>query len=389
MKKEELRAKRAAIRKEIKERMQQDLEDRKEEIKRRIKREDLSVGEKREKYRRESHEEKIRLMGLAKQEFAARRRMLGEAGEEDEYEEFDAVGGIGEDGSDDFRQRVARSLDPDPARDDEEDMLMADDDDILQPIDAVDPKDVFIMEDDTEDREILRRLQSPIGEHDALPPEAERFAAGPGLEAGEVEVPNLFHYIYNLIFHPIATLDEFDEYIAFPSGLRNVAIFYLLSIVPMVIFAYMAQTVGIEIAEEMAGDFAGTSLAPEPNVLVIYGGTVLSLFLYSLSIAAVNYLFTSEANFITLVTYFAFVNGVSSVVAYVMVIAVALAALIFPPLGLLIIPVLVVLPIWGFALRIIVLMSTYGYGFIAAFLLNMAVWIAVFIAGMFVGPSFQ
>ena len=62
MNKKELKAKRAVIRNEIKERMQDELDRRKEEIKRRIKGEDISVEEKREKYRRETDLVLARLM---------------------------------------------------------------------------------------------------------------------------------------------------------------------------------------------------------------------------------------------------------------------------------------------------------------------------------------
>ncbi|UCD59165.1 MAG: hypothetical protein JSV16_08765, partial [Candidatus Hydrogenedentota bacterium] len=83
----ETRAKRAAIRQEIKERMQRELDECKKEIKERIRREDIPIEEKREKYRREVHEQKLRLIELARAEFRARKRMLGRVPEGDVHEE--------------------------------------------------------------------------------------------------------------------------------------------------------------------------------------------------------------------------------------------------------------------------------------------------------------
>ena len=393
MNKEELRSKRAAVRREIKERMHGELEERKEEIKRRLKRNDLSVQEKRERYRSEVHSEKLRLMKQAKQEFSARKRMLGEAVEEEDYGEFreEEFSGAPED--------VAETPGAAPEWHAEEDILLEEGDDLQGPADEVPPQDAFILESTTDEREAVRQYESPIGEYDALPPDSERFgvqpAAGPpafvhNIDSGEIHAPNLFYYIWNLIFHPIQTLDEFDDYIAFPSGLRNVAIFYLLSLLPAVLAPYIAQSFGTEIMGGMA-----SAIAPQqPGMLAAYGTLVATLLLYSLSIAAVNYLFTSEANIITLTTYFAFVEGVTGLVVYSFVIAAVFAAVLAPPVLLIVGLLFLLFIVWRIVLNIIVLVSAYGYGYFAAFLVIIGASIAqkiafVFISGLIFGKSLE
>jgi hypothetical protein len=398
--KDELKSKRAAIRREIKERMQDELDERKKEIKRRIKRGNISVEEKRERYRREVRREKLQLMELAKQEFRARKRMLGSADEEEDYgEEFGMDHGEFRDeeyaGTPEMAVDASEAAPPWQV---EEDLMMDEDDDLLRPIDAVAPQEAFILETTTEEREALRQYEGPINEADAFMPGNEQFedqpAAGPpafvpGADSGEIQAPNLFYYVWNLIFHPIQTLDEFDEYIAFPSGLRNVAIFYLVSILPIVIASYVSQNFGGGLGEGMA-----SAIAPrQSNMLAIYAMSVFNLLLYSLSIASVSYLFTSEANFVTLTTYFAFVEGVARIVAYALVIGGIFVGVMVPS----VVPFIVLLSlllyigylIWVVVLTVIVLMSTYGHGGFVSFLLAIGGLIARIIATIFIGGLVQ
>jgi len=381
MDREDLRTKKVAIRKEIKERMQRELDDRKKEIKKRIKQEDISVEEKRERYRSEAHREKLRLMDMAKSEFKARKRMLGEAAEEsiEEVEE-------------DFED----TPDMAPEWQMEEQALMEGDDAPEEPSDGIDPESAFVLEDTTEDREALRELQSPIGEIDALPPEAERWAESTGvddqMEEEALETRGLFHFIINLIIHPIQTLDEFDEYIASPGGLMKVAIFYFASLMPMVLFLLVAENIGAVMPGGLMGSVIGSSMQ-QPSTVMVLGKTVLDLLLYSFSIAIVNYFVTNEANVITLTTYFAFVEGVTGVIIYTLVVAAILAAVIAPPLlavvGLLFLAFLG----WRIALNIIVLMCAYGYGIFSAFLLIIGAYVVrkliyIFVSGLF-GASLE
>ncbi len=387
MDKRELRSKRAVIRREIKERMQQELNDRKKEIKRRIKSEEITVEEKREKYRTEVRQEKLRLMETAKGEFQARKRMLGEA-DEDSFEEIGEAGG-------EFSDTPAET----PLWRDEENMLLPEDIPADSPEDSsdeFDPESAFILEDgDTKEREALREYQSPIVEDDALPPEAERWVdgtdAGPEPEAEDVEPNGLFYFIINLILHPIQTLDEFDEYIASSSGLAKVAIFYLVSLLPMIVFAYMAQSAGSMPSGVFAGPFLELPMLQEPSILMALGRAVLDLLLFSLSIAIVNYFISDQANFITLATYFAFVEGVTSVIIYALAISAVLAAVLAPELLTVVVLLFLALAVWRFALNIIVLMCAYGYGVFSALLLVIGAGVvrriaSVFIAGLFGAP---
>jgi hypothetical protein len=358
MNKKELKAKRAVIRNEIKERMQDELDRRKEEIKRRIKDEDISVEEKREKYRIETQQEKLRLMEVAKREFRARKRMLGEADveshEEIEEDLVETPGDMLEEGEHEP---------PD------------------EPSDELDPESAFLQDDDgTEEREALRELESPIGESDALPPEAERWVDKTGVAEAVEEEPaetrGLFYFIVDLIVHPIQALDEFDDYIVTPSGLRNVALFYLASLMPVAIFGFMAQTAGATMPGGTLGSIIQSSMLAHPSIVLHLGKTVLDLVLYSLSIAVVNYFVHDDANIITLTTYFAFVEGVTSVIIYTLVIVSILAVVIAPPLLGYVFLLFLAFIVWRIALNIIVLMSAYGYGFFAAIMLAIGAIIA-------------
>lgn len=393
MSERELRAKRAAIRKEIKERMQKELDDRKKEIRNRIKREDISVEEKREKYRREAHEEKLRLMELAKKEFIARKRMLKkELGQE--AEDLDeAVEEV---------PKPPRSI---PPWVQEEEMLLQEGDEGRDSQPRIDPEEAFILEDDeekeesTDEREALREYEGPIGEYDALPPEATWPPAGEPLAApgaGEEEAPetnNLLYFIINLIFHPIQTLDQFDEYLASPGGIRNVVIFYFVSLSPIAVFILLVGGASEYMPGGMLGSIAGSIVQRQAGVAIAVGKPVLDLLLYSFSIAIVNYFVTDEANFITLTVYFAFVEAVTRVIIFTLVISAVLAAVISPPLLGLVALLLLAFLGWTIALNVIVLMGAYGHGFLSAFFLAIGAFILrkvayVFFSGLIGAPVF-
>ena len=388
MNKKELKAKRAVIRNEIKERMQDELDRRKEEIKRRIKDEDISVEEKREKYRLETHQEKLRLMEVAKREFVARKRMLGQADEES-YEEIEG----------DLEEDLVETPVMDPQWGPEGDMLAEEEETPGEPSEGLDPESAFLLEDDdgSEEREVLRELESPIGESDALPPEAEQWVDKTGVAEAVEEEPaetrGLFYFIVGLIVHPIQALDEFDDYIVKPSGLRNVALFYLASLMPVAIFGFMAQTAGAMMPGGMLGSIIQSSMMAHPSIMLHLGKTVLDLLLYSLSIAVVNYFVSDEANVITLTTYFAFVEGVTGVIIYTLVIVFILAAVIAPPLLGLVFLLFLAFIVWRVALNIIVLMSAYGYGFFSAIILAIGAHYArkliyIFVSGL-MGASLE
>lgn len=389
MDKQELREKRAAIHKEIKVRMIDQLAQRKRRLKRRIKREDLPLEEKREKYRREVSEEKRRLMELAKQEFTARKKMLGPAATEEEYAEPEYEEVIEEEFVDTLVHAPPPWMSEEDIRENPEAILVTDEE--------VDPGEAFILEDDnTEDRKALRDYHSPIGEEDIAPMGEKRFSvkpvSGADVEVDEFGAQKLTYYIYNLIFHPIQTLDEFDDYLAAPAGLQNVALFYFLSIVPIAVFAYLTQTADVPLPGGMIGTAIGSSLPQGTNVLIVYGSTVLNLLLYSLSIAVVSYLFTDEANLLTLTTYFAFVQGVTSIVIYTFVIAAVLAALVAQEALLIIGLLFLAFIVWRIALSVIVLMSAYGYGLVGALLVVIVADIVrslanVFFSGLILGKS--
>jgi len=393
MSEKELRAKRAAIRKEIKVRMQKELDDRKKEIRNRIKHEDISVEEKREKYRREAHEEKLRLMELAKKEFIARKRMLKKELEQEAEDLDEAVEEV---------PKPPRSI---PPWVQEEEMLLQEGDEGRDSQPRIDPEEAFILEDDeekeesTDEREALREYESPIGESDALPPEATWPPAGEPLAApgaGEEEAPetnNLLYFIINLIFHPIQTLDQFDEYLASPGGIRNVVIFYFVSLSPIAVFVLLVGGASEYMPDGLLGSIAGSIVQRQAGVAIAVGKPVLDLLLYSFSIAIVNYFVTDEANFITLTVYFAFVEAVTRVIIFALVISAVLAAVISPPLLGLVALLLLAFLGWTIALNVIVLMGAYGHGFLSAFFLAIGAFILrkvayVFFSGLIGAPVF-
>ncbi|MBI4830927.1 MAG: hypothetical protein HY801_05100 [Candidatus Lindowbacteria bacterium] len=389
------RGKKAAIRQEIKERMQREFDSRKAEIKARIKREKISVEEKREKYRHEVHEEKLRLMGLAKEEFIARKRMLGLVTEDEPREElFEEPPAI---------PPWALEEEPRPPQEHE---------DFIQHAPQVRAEEAFVY-DDEEDSDV-REFQSPIGETDVMPLAAESVADEPhggrpdagepyggqpqsaGAEpraarksrrrapararAGAQEIPetrNLFYYIINLIPHPIVTLDEFDDYLATRSGLFKVLLFYFVSLAPVVLFAMVSESIAESMPAGRLGAIVGSG-GSQADPLMLVGQTVLNLLFNCFCISIVNYFATNNANFFTLAIYFGFVEAVTRVVIYTIVILAAVAALflIASPefmafVGMAAVLLLLAYAVWTFALNMIVLMSAYGYDFLTALLLSL------------------
>jgi hypothetical protein len=367
MDKNELRSRRASIRKEIQERMQVRLDECKEEIKRQLKGEEISVSEKRERYRREAHEEKLRLMALAKQEFRARRKMLGHASGEQVSTGHDHPGEAFNGSDEPFSDLAGEEDFLEDGAGEEQGAQAADFDE------EYDPGGAFILEETTEEREALKDFESPIEERDALFAHGERFGDETGVgkahESESFEVENLFYYARNMMLHPVRALDEFDDYLITPPGLRNVAIFYLLSLVPFGVFFYVAQYAGVSIPGGMAGPAADSILPGQFAVIGEMLKVVAGLLIYSAAVASLSYLFTSEGNFVTLTAYFAFVEAVTGIIVYALIVAAILAAFLAPPLLLLVVVFLLVFVIWKFVLNIIVLMNTYGYGIISAFFL--------------------
>ncbi len=362
MDKRNIREKKAALRREIKESMQRRLDDYKSETKERIGREKIPVEEKRRKYRREVHEEKLRLMDLAKEEFRARKRMLGLVSDEGPSERL--------------YEEPAPVFPPE-----DEEAPRVEDLDFSEPPPYIPPEEAFLHSDENEDV-LLREYETPISERDALPPGMEP-PAGPNAGVEETyETNSLLYYIVNLIIHPVQTLDEFDEYLSAPSGLAKVAAFYFISLLPVVLFVLVGASIADKLPGGMAGSLIGSGEFRQPSVVMVVGQTVLNLLVYSLSIAAVNFFVADETNFITLTVYFAFVEGVTRIVTYTLVIVAVIGVVVIVASPQLMGPVaaavgmlFLALFVWTLALNIIVLMSAYGYGFVGAFFLAIGAFI--------------
>lgn len=382
MNQKDIRAKKSAIRKEIKDRTQTELDKRKKEIKRRIKREDISIEEKRRRYRQEVHEEKLRLMQRAKEEFIARKRMLGLSQEEE-------LGAI----SEERRYSPSRSasyeeeiIEPGGGATDRFQILEEEDDEILRPGKYRAPEKGFVYSDysDGEDDSERRRYEAPISESDVEPFEMElsdkAVADEHGLEFEEpTEAKGLFYYVINLFFHPVQALDEFDEYLASPSGLAKVALFYLVSLSPFVLYGMIAGNVSGHMPGGLIGNMVASAAPSQIDPILIVSDEILKLLLYSFSIAVVNYFVAGEGKFLTLTIYFAFVRAVTSLVVYTSVILAVFAVITIaaqPQLAGLVagvaVMLLVAFIIWTFALNMIVLMSAYGYDLAIAFILSLA-----------------
>ncbi len=385
MNQKDQRAKKSAIRKEIKERTQAELNRRKKEIKSRIKREDISIEEKRTKYRHEVHEEKLRLMQRAKEEFIARKRMLGFSPEE----ELSAI-------SEERRRAHARPASYEEERIDLEVgpadrfQILEEESEILGPGKYHSPEQRFIYSDGDESER--RRYEAPISESDVEPfgkevPE-KAVADENGLEfEGLTETNGLFYYVFNLFLHPVRALGEFDEY----AGLVKVALLYGVSLLPFILWGMMIKYVSDHISIEKVGEVMASIALFQVHPILIVSNEILKLLLYSLCIAGVSRIMGNKAGFLTLTSYFAFVRAVTSLVVYPLVFAAlfgAVANVAQPQIALLLVGVatvlLVVRIIWTFVLNMIVLISGCGYGLAISFVLSLVAsfvsWIVTHIA---------
>jgi hypothetical protein len=371
--KKNIKAKKAAIRKEIKERMQAELDDRKREIKSRIKHEDISLEEKREKYRQEAHEEKLQLMERAKEEFRARKRMLGlnteEEPEADAEEEPYAVS---------YEEEEI----PQEDQANEQFEILEEDDDLIDAGKYRPPGEAFIYTDDEEEDQ-RRQYEAPISEGDIAPLGFEAEEERPVQpEAGpEPDLPqqSIFYYIFNLIPHPVQTLDELDEYMAAPSGLIKLGLFYVISLLPVILFGMAGDAIGEYMPRGVVGAAVDSIASQGMGPFMLVGQTILNLLIFTLSITVVNYLVTSQANFFTLIIYFGFVEAVTRLVTYTFilmavfgVIAITVQPELIGIIGGVAILLLLAFVIWTFALNMIVLMSAYDYSLFIAFVLAFA-----------------
>ena len=384
MDKREIRSKKATIRQEIKSRVQAELDSNKATIKSRIKRENLTIEEKREKYRQEVHEEKLRLMAVAKEEFRARKQMLGLSPEQDVYE----------------RPQVEPPPLPEEALYQPKEYEMFEEPDLLEEYDHINiedevaPEDAFVITDaDENDDDTLSAYEGPISEGDALPPEAMPYGrepvaevvAAPIMEEEEsYEAKSLFYYIGNLIFHPAQTMDEFDDYLNSPGGLGKVILFYFISLLPMGIFLAVSKNAFGEMPGGSLLTLVGAKTYLNTGILMGLGSTVFNLLLYSFSIAAVNYFVKHDAKVLTLTLYFAFVRSVTIIVVFsLLIIAVAAISAVAasPQVDGIIVLLFIVSFVWVLALDILVLVNVYGYSLFTALLLSLPLTVGVAYAG--------
>jgi hypothetical protein len=377
MNERDIKAKKAAIRREIKQRMQAELDERKKEIRKRIKRENISVEEKRRKYRQETHEEKLRLMESAKEEFRARKRMLGLSDEPEQAvysseEDASSSPHIGVHEGEEMLEDVESS---------EGFPIAEEENDSLKTPQYSSPDNAFVYSDSEED-DVLHHYAGPISESDIAPFGAHEEAVQPPApeilpEAEETSSRSIFYYIINLIVHPVQTLDEFDEYLESPLNLVKVGLFYLISLLPVVLFSMFGEGTGTYMPGGLIGTAVSSTLSQQPNALLIIGQPIMNLLVFSFSIAVVNYLVTNKANFFTLVLYFGFVEAVTRIATYTLILMAVFGVLTIaaqPQLtgiiaGLAVLLLLAFI-IWTFALNMIVLMSAYGYDLAIAFVLS-------------------
>ena len=370
----EHREKRKSIRQQIQDQMQQELDRRKKEIKSSIKKENLSLQEKRRKYRREVHKEKLALMQLAKDEFRARKRMLGDTPSLDEPpplppQEFPDL--------------------PEPPDD-----LPEPPDDLPEPPENIPDEDArphgsespyrrspgieqeAFMYEDSEDSN-AKEYGGPIGASDLLPAgmkedevPAQELPAGKEISFPE-DSKSIFYYIYNLVLHPVQTLDEFDDYLTAPRGLVKVALFYVVSLLLVVVFALVSEEILSRLPSGLLWQAIGESMAANVDIAFLVGRTLLALLFYTGTIAIVNYFFAGEANFLTLLIYFGFVESVTRVIVYSLLILTVLAAImaaVAPQVLVAVAVLFLVFFIWRVCLNIIVLISAYGYDWYTAIL---------------------
>jgi len=378
MREKDVRAKKAAIRKEIKERIQAELDARKKEIKRRIRRENIPIEEKREKYSKESHEEKLRLVERAKEEFRARKRMLGLSSEEEPYTGPEGIPHPPSHPPSYEDDEIGQEIDAADAF-----QILEEDDDAFETGKYQHPGGAFVYSDDEENDE-RRQYERPISESDiepfgAEPPEIEP-AGEPKVEVEEVpEARSIFYYASNLIIHPVLTLDEFDDYLASRFGLAKVGLFYLVSLLPLILFSIVGDEMGNYMPRGMIGSAISSTVSQQMDPFMIIGQAILNLLVFSFSIAIVNYLVTNQANFLTLVIYFGFVEAVTRIATYTLILLAVFGVIIIAAqpqlvglIGGLAILLLLAFIVWTFALNMIVLMSAYDYSLAIAFVLSFA-----------------
>jgi hypothetical protein len=356
MEDKDARTKRAAIRREIKERMQKELDRRKKDIKTRLKNEQISVQEKRRRYRSDVKQEKLLLMSLAKEEFRARKRMVGLPTREEE-EPFSEPPPIPP-------EVLRRYEEQSPPKDEP----------VLQHYpDAAKPGEAFVYED-KEDSDI-RELQTPINASDARPlgTAAEDIDSGKGIPKKqtlvEEEGHGLFHYIINLVIHPIQTMDEFDDYLGTRFGIAKIILFYLVSLLPIMLFLLIGEEIVSRMPHGLLWSFIGANAASEGGSLAAVALPVFDLLFYSLIIAIINYFVANEANFVTLTIYFAFVEAVTRIAVYsfiVLAVFAALMAAVAPQVLVAVGLLFLAFVIWDISLNIIVLMTAYGYNWFTA-----------------------
>jgi hypothetical protein len=357
----ELRAKRLAVREQIQVRLQKQFEERKREIKARIKKEDIPPTEKRRKYRREVHEEKLALMKEAKIEFRARKRMLGlrrNAVVEESPSEPPPIPA-------EYLKQAEKKR--------ESSTTPPEDEFAIDHSPGIRPEEAFIYDDrtDSDAHEYGRPIDAsdmlPFGEVDV---DAE---AAPAKEISFEEVGKpLIHYIFNIIIHPVQTLDEFDDYLTAPGGLLKVVLFYLASFLPVVFFTFFGEEIASRLPHGLFWSIIGASMSNQNG----FGATLFSqiggLLLFTSIIAVVNYFFADDANFLTLLVYFSFVDAVTQIIVYTLVATAAFASVvsvIAPVVVGMIVLLFVVFFFWRLCLNVIVLMNAYGYDWYIAIIL--------------------
>lgn len=356
----EIRSKKAAIRQEIKERMQREFDRRKKEIKKRIKAEKIPVEEKREKYRKAVREEKLSLMELAREEFRARKRMLGLTPEQEALEEqYEPAEELPEE-----PPPIPLSARAGAEQPLEEEQMLEEVDDFLERKPRVQADEAFVY-DDEEDSDV-REFRKPIDESDALPPlpdlppdTAAFVMPAPKVIEKRVNAHSLLYYIVNLVIHPVQTLDQFGEYLNAPLGQVKVVLFYLVSLIPLAFYTDIAESM----PKDMLGTAASSALAQQSSVAIVIILSVASFLVYSFTIGIVNWFASKEIKLLSQIMYLAFVEGVCRLVIYSLTIFAELGAEASPLLmgvaGLLILA----FSLWSLALSIIVLMKAAHYGF--------------------------
>ncbi|RJP19146.1 MAG: hypothetical protein C4520_13225 [Candidatus Abyssobacteria bacterium SURF_5] len=355
MDEKELQAQRKEIRQQIKERMQRKLDLRKREIKARIKKEKIPLHEKRRKYRREVSEEKLILMSLAKEEFRSRKRELALA----------------------QKESADKPAEPSQARLDQAvPQPPADAEFRIEHSPGFRPEEAFVYED-KEDSD-AKELQMPIGEADMFPigesPKAadEDTAAADKVLVDKEEGKSFLYHALNLMLHPIRALEEFDDYLNSPAGVVKVGLFYVMSLLPVIGFMLVGEEIVLRMPDGLLWSAIGASMFAQGDIAAVLLNILLGLLLYTSSIAIVNYFFADDANFLTLLVYFGFVEGIARILIYSLVFLAAVAgimAAVVPQMVVVVALLFGAFFIWRACLNIFVLMSAYGYDWYSAILL--------------------